>query len=60
METLGMLDHPRQKCYYHFVRTFHAYLHAKINFIPHYFLKILQRNNKLVFGVIWPCLAKHN
>ena len=31
------------------VGNFHAYLHAeKINFITHFFLKILQRNSKLV------------
>ena len=36
------------KSQYQFVGSFHSYLHAKINFITHFFLKILQRNRKLV------------
>ena len=31
-----------------FVESFHAYLRAKINFNTHFFLKILERNSKLV------------
>ena len=31
----------------------------KINFITQFFLKILQRNSKLVFWVIWASLATH-
>ena len=32
----------------------------KINFITQFFVKILQRNSKLVFWVIWASLATHN
>ena len=31
----------------------------KINFITHFFRKILQRNSKLLFWVFWACLATH-
>ena len=41
-----------EKSYHQSVKNFHAYMHVrKINFITHFFLKILQRNSKLViFG----------
>ena len=51
LETLGMLDHPPQKSWYQFPGNFRAYLLQKINFIIHFFHKILQRNSKLAkFG----------
>ena len=38
-----------EKSYHQSVGNFHACMHAKkINFITHFFLKILQRNSKLV------------
>ena len=36
------------KSLYQFIASFHAYLHAKIDFITQFFLKILQRNSKVV------------
>ena len=29
----------------------------QVNFITHFFLKILQRNRNLLFWVIWACLV---
>ena len=44
-----MLGHHYQKSQYQSAENFHAYAdNAKINFITHFFLKILQRNSKLV------------
>ena len=31
----------------------------KINFVIHFFLKILERNANFLFWVIWACLATH-
>ena len=58
METLGVLDHLHQKSYYQFVGNFRAYLHAKINFITHFFLTILQKTANLLC-LTWSCLATH-
>ena len=46
--TLVMLDHPHEKSQYQCVGNFHAYMHAKTNFITLFFLKILYKNSKLV------------
>ena len=46
LESLRMLKHPHQ-IQYQFVASFPPYLIEKINFITHFFLKILWRNRKL-------------
>ena len=43
----GNNDCSHQKSQFTFLGNFHAYMHAKINFITHFFLKTLLRNNKL-------------
>ena len=41
-------SHQNHKTNDKFVGNFHAYMHAKIKFITHFFLKILLRNSRLV------------
>ena len=46
--TLGMLDHPHQNHCIHLQETFILIYMQKITFITHFFLKILQKNRRLV------------
>ena len=48
--TLGILDHLNQNHTIYFKETFILLCMQKFNVIPHFILKILQKNSKLILG----------